>query len=272
MFARARRPHRRRHHRGRARQHGRRPAAARLQRRAAPPDRSTHGALLIQDEVLTGFRVGLLRLVGARGPARGLGGRPATRSARSSAAACPSPRSVGAATSWPSWPPSAPSTRRARCPGTRWRRRPAWPRCGSPTQSVYARVDAVSAQLRAELSAALSAEGLPHADPVGRQPVQHVLRRRRRRARRPRLRGRAGHRVVAVRAVLPLAARLRRVRAAVAVRGVVRLGRARRRRGRPDRQRPPGRRPPPRAPPSRDPGRPGDRAARASTCSGRPSP
>ena len=35
----ARLAHRRRHHRGRAREHGRRPAAARVQRRPAPPDR-----------------------------------------------------------------------------------------------------------------------------------------------------------------------------------------------------------------------------------------
>ena len=53
---RERRRHRRRHHRGGGRQHGRGRAARRLQRRLAEIAHA-HGALLILDEVMTGFRV-----------------------------------------------------------------------------------------------------------------------------------------------------------------------------------------------------------------------
>ena len=50
-------PDRRDHHRGGAGQHGRGRAAARLQRRRWPRSPTAHGALLIIDEVMTGFRV-----------------------------------------------------------------------------------------------------------------------------------------------------------------------------------------------------------------------
>ena len=54
------------------------------------------------------------------------------------------------------------STRRARCPGTpsRWPR--GSPRCGPPTPSVYAALDANAARLGDMIDKALAAEGVPH--------------------------------------------------------------------------------------------------------------
>jgi len=122
----------------------------------------THGALLIQDEVLTGFRVGYSGWWGLEGLREGWaadlytfgkvigGGLPV--------AAVGGRRDVMALLA-----PVGPVYQAGTLSGN-----PVATAAGLATlrladQDVYARVDAVSAQLRAELGAALSAEGLPHA-------------------------------------------------------------------------------------------------------------
>ena len=125
-----------------------------------------YGALLVCDEVMTGFRVLALRLVRPRGsagrlrrwrrrpvhvrqghgrrlPGRGVR-RPGRRDGRSS-------RRPGR------------STRRARCPGTRWRPPPGWPRCGLPTTRSTPGSTHVAATIGGlGVGAALAAEGVPH--------------------------------------------------------------------------------------------------------------
>jgi len=122
----------------------------------------THGALLIQDEVLTGFRVGYSGWWGLEGLREGWaadlytfgkvigGGLPV--------AAVGGRRDVMALLA-----PVGPVYQAGTLSGN-----PVATAAGLATlrladQDVYARVDAVSAQLRRELGAALSAEGLPHA-------------------------------------------------------------------------------------------------------------
>ena len=121
-----------------------------------------HGALLIQDEVLTGFRVGYSGWWGLEGLREGWaadlytfgkvigGGLPV--------AAVGGRRDVMAQLA-----PVGPVYQAGTLSGN-----PVATAAGLATlrladQDVYARVDAVSAQLRGELGAALSAEGLPHA-------------------------------------------------------------------------------------------------------------
>ena len=202
----------------------------------------THGALLIQDEVLTGFRVGYSGWWGLEGLREGWaadlhtfgkvigGGLPvAAVGGRRDVMAC--------------WPPTGPVYQAGTLSGN-----PVATAAGLATlrladASVYARVDAVSAQLRGELTAALSAEGLPHAVQWAGNLFSTFFGA-----------DAAAHGARDYAAVLateswryaPFFTSLLesgRVRAAVAVRGVVRVGRARRRRGGPDRLGPPGRRP-----------------------------
>ena len=121
-----------------------------------------NGALLIQDEVLTGFRVGYSGWWGLEGLREGWaadlytfgkvigGGLPV--------AAVGGRRDVMALLA-----PVGPVYQAGTLSGN-----PVATAAGLTTlrladQDVYARVDAVSAQLRGELGAALSAEGLPHA-------------------------------------------------------------------------------------------------------------
>ena len=94
-----------------------------------------HGALLIVDEVMTGFRVSRAGWHGLDAVRRrpvdvrqGHGWRPARRGVRR-------PRGR----SWRGSPRPARSTRPAPSPVTRWPAPPAWPRCGSPTTRVYQR-------------------------------------------------------------------------------------------------------------------------------------
>ena len=201
-------------------------------RRAAHPGRGAHG-----------LPRRVLRLVGARGPARGLGGRPAHvrqghRRRPAGRRGRWAPGRHGAA-----GPRRAPSTRRARCPGTRWRPPPAWRRCGSPTRRCTPGSTPSPRSCAASSTAALSAEGLPHAVQWAGNLFSTFFGA-----------DAAAHGARDYAAVLAteswryapffhVAARVRRVRTAVAVRGVVRVRRARRRRGRPDRLGPPGRRP-----------------------------
>ena len=122
----------------------------------------THGALLIQDEVLTGFRVGYSGWWGLEGLREGWaadlytfgkvigGGLPV--------AAVGGRRDVMALLA-----PVGPVYQAGTLSGN-----PVATAAGLATlrladAAVYARIDAVSAQLRGELTAALSAEGLPHA-------------------------------------------------------------------------------------------------------------
>ena len=137
-------------------QHGRRPAAARASTPGWPSCAATHGALLISDEVMTGFRVSRAGWYGLDGVAarpddlrqgdgRRLPGRGVRRPRRRDGAASPRP---------------ARSTRRARCPGTRSPPPPGWRtlRLLRPTRS-YAHVDAVAAQLGALVGEALAEAG-----------------------------------------------------------------------------------------------------------------
>lgn len=122
----------------------------------------THGALLIQDEVLTGFRVGYSGWWGLEGLREGWsadlhtfgkvigGGLPV--------AAVGGRRDVMSLLA-----PTGPVYQAGTLSGN-----PVATAAGLATLRladalVYARVDAVSAQLRGELTSALSAEGVPHA-------------------------------------------------------------------------------------------------------------
>lgn len=120
-----------------------------------------HGALLIQDEVLTGFRVGYSgwwgleglregwsadlytfgKVIGGGLPVAALGGR---RDVMSQLAPVGPVYQAGTLSGNPVATAAGLATLRA------------------ADQSVYERVDAVSAQLRAELNAAMAHEGLPH--------------------------------------------------------------------------------------------------------------
>ena len=99
--------------------------------------------------------------------------------------------------------------------------------------AVYAALDANADRLAGLIGDALTDAGVATPYSAGRQHVQRVLRRRAGH----RLRVGAGHRDVALPAVLPRAARRGGVPAAQRLRGLVRLGRARRRRFRPHRRR-----------------------------------
>ena len=65
-----------RDHRGRCRQHGCGPAESTASTPGSPELCREHGALFISDEVMTGFRVGRVRLLGHRRRGRGLAARP----------------------------------------------------------------------------------------------------------------------------------------------------------------------------------------------------
>ena len=113
-------------------QHGRRAAGAGLSRAACARSADATGALLIFDEVISGFRV-------ARGGAQELYGvtPDLTIWARSSAGACPRPPTAAGASSWSRSPRPARSTRPARCREIRspWPRR--WPRWRGWTRAAY---------------------------------------------------------------------------------------------------------------------------------------
>lgn len=90
-----------------------------------------HGALLIVDEVLTGFRTGYSGYWGLTGGAPDAADPwtlTCSPSERSSAAECRRRPSAGVPTSWTTSRRLAPCTRPAPCPGTPWPWPPAWPR------------------------------------------------------------------------------------------------------------------------------------------------
>ena len=214
--------HRLRDHRGGGGQHGRDRAASTASTQACGRSCHAHGALLVVDEVMTGFRVSAVGL--ARHRRRG--GRPLhVRQGHVRRAARGGVRRVGRA-SWRTWRPPGRSTRRARCRATpsRWPR--GSPRCARADAAVYAALDAHAARLGDDDRQGAGGRGRAAPRAVRGQPAVGVLHRRRG----ARLRGRAGRRHVAVPGVLPRAARPRRVPAAQRVRGLVRLRRARRRR------------------------------------------
>ncbi|EFP58486.1 putative glutamate-1-semialdehyde-2,1-aminomutase [Dermacoccus sp. Ellin185] len=97
-----------------------------------------HGALLVSDEVMTGFRCSAAGWFGHEGQQGEVRAPPTcSPSARSWAVASPRPPSVAAPTSWACWRPTVPSTRRARWRVTPWPRPPASPRCkAAPTRST----------------------------------------------------------------------------------------------------------------------------------------
>ena len=99
--------------------------------------------------------------------------------------------------------------------------------------AVYAALDANADRLAGLLSGGPDRSRCATSDPAGRQHAQRVLRRRAGH----RLRLGPGQRDVAFRTVLPRAAGRRRLPALQRLRSLVRLGGARRRRVRPDRRR-----------------------------------
>ena len=117
------------HRRAGGRQHGPGPARRRASSRACGPACDRAGALLIFDEVITGFRLG-------PGGAQGrFGVTPDLSTLRQGHRRRPAPRRLrrpgrrdGAC-----WRPAGPCTRRARCRGTRWPPPPAWPSSTSST-------------------------------------------------------------------------------------------------------------------------------------------
>ena len=161
-------------HRGRRRQHGRDRAAARVSTPGCARSPRAHGALLIMDEVMTGFRVSAGRLVrprpGRRGPVhlrQGDERRPARRGVRRPG------RRDGRARAGRAGLPG-----RARCRGTRSRSRPGWPRCATPAADVYAALDANARAIGELAGAALDRGGGRAPGAVRRQPRLGVLRRR----------------------------------------------------------------------------------------------
>ena len=116
---RARRRDRVRDHRGRRGQHGRDRPAAGLQRRAASELCAAHGALLVIDEVMTGFRVSRSGWYGLEGVAGDLYTFGKVMSRRVAGGGVRRPRRR----SWATSPRPGRSTRPGRSPGTRSR----WP-------------------------------------------------------------------------------------------------------------------------------------------------
>ena len=141
-------------------QHGRRPAAARASPRRCAGSPRAHGALLISDEVMTGFRCSAAGWYGLEGPyddgrarpvhlRQGHGRRVPRRGVRRPG------RRHGACSR-----PSARSTRPAPCRVTPSPPRPGWPRCSGCTPEVYARLGVVSDAIA---GAASDGAGAPRA-------------------------------------------------------------------------------------------------------------
>ena len=195
-----------------------------------------HGALLITDEVMTGFRVTASGWYGHDGVGGDLftfgkvmgGGLPAAAfGGRADVMAAPRPGRAGL-------------PGRARCPGTRSRSPPAGRRSSTARPTVYEHVDAAAAtvapagQRRADRARASSTGSTGPAACSASSSPTHAGRRLRDR-----------HAAVGrpLPRLLPRDARPRRLPAAVGVRVVVRLGEPRRRGARPGRGRPAARRP-----------------------------
>ena len=185
---------------------------------------AAHGALLVSDEVMTGFRCSRSGWYGLEGPYDG-GAPDLFTFGKVMGGGFPAAAFGGRADSWPSSRRPGPSTRRARCPGTRSRPPPGWPPCRparttSTTGSRWCRH-----HRRARVEGARRGRGAARRAARG-QHVQRVLHR-------PAVRDYETARTQdadAVPRLLPRHAARGRAPAAQRVRGVVRLGRARRRR------------------------------------------
>ena len=187
------------------------------------------GALLVLDEVITGFRVARGRRAGAlrRAGRHHLPGQDHRR--RPAGGGVRRPRRADAASSRP----RAPATRPARCRGTRSPPPRGWP-CwaSSPGPACTTRLE----ESGAALEEALRDSGAPvSVNRVGSMLTPFFAR-----GAGDRPRGRHGQRHRGLRALRPRAPRRRRLPAAVPVRGVVHGAHARRRRSSP----PPARRSP----------------------------
>jgi glutamate-1-semialdehyde 2,1-aminomutase len=216
---------RRDHHRGGRRQHGRRPARARLQRVLAEIAHR-HGALLILDEVMTGFRVSA-----AAGPARTRGRRRPVTFGKVMGGGLPAAAFGGRAEIMGQLAPAGPVYQAGTLSGNPLACAAGLATLRACTDDVYAgstRPRRRSATLAPTRS---TAAGVPHrlqTPATCSRSSSPTPRCRLRRRRRPRTSPRSG--------VLPRDAGPRGVPAAVVVRGVVRLAAHRRRRARVDRR------------------------------------
>ena len=211
-----------------------------------------HGALLILDEVLTGFRTGYSGYWGLTGGAADAA-EPWTPDlltfGKVIGGGMPTAALGGRADVMDYLAPLGPVYQAGTLSGNPVAMAAGVATLTHATPEVYSFVDARSLELSAALSSALDAAGVDHSIQRAGQPVlggvRHV------RPRRPQLRRRPGPGSVPLRAVLPLHAGLRGLPAAVRLRGLVPLRRPRRRRHEPDLRRParpPRRRRPPRKP------------------------
>ena len=215
------RPDRGGHRRAGRRERRRHPAGARASSRASASSPPANGALLIFDEVITGFRVAHGGAQERYGVRPGPDGPRQDRRRR----ACRSAPTAGGATSWTWSRRRAPSTRPARSPATRWRWPPASRRSRLLDAAALrrARGDGRRAGGGPARAAAAEAGRTVAITRVG--VAAHGLLPRRRRAT-TRRRG-DGRRPRRLRPLLRGDARRRRPPAAVAVRGLVHLARPR---------------------------------------------
>ena len=218
---------RRRDHRGVAGQHGRRPAGQPGFTEGLRRITRAHGALLISDEVMTGFRCSRRRVVRARGSVR-RGPRRPVHLRQGDGRGLPRRR-----LRWPrrrhgdAGAARARSTRRAPSPVTRSPPPPGSRRCAAaPRRSTTGSTSSPTPSPRRPAEE-LGRAGVPHVDPVGRQ---HVLASSSATARCATTTTPRTQNVAGLHGVLPLDAEPGRAPAAERVRVVVRQRGPRRRR------------------------------------------
>ena len=164
---RTRRRDRLRHHRGRRRQHGRRPAGRRASPRGSSGLPHAHGALLVSDEVMTGFRCSPSGWYGLEGPYAS-GPRTCSPSARSWVAAFPRRLSAVALTSWPCSPRPGPVYQAGTLSGNPVATAAGLATLRGCTPEVYERLDVVSRAIAEGVSEGLGREAVSRIPCSGR--------------------------------------------------------------------------------------------------------